>query len=111
MNQTLKKSELIGRSQELRRLFVAQYRILGETVSIRYGKAQKRRVAFITRGIKKAVERNRARRQLKEIYRQNKDCFPENYEYLFIAQPQMLHKEFSALRTEVLDLARRVVHA
>ncbi len=111
MDQTLKKSELIGRAKELRRLLVAPTRVLGETVTIRYAKADTRRVAFITRGIKQAVERNRVKRQLKEIYRTNKSSFPPCYEYLFIAQPQALHKDFSALQTEVFDLAQRLAHA
>lgn len=106
MASTLSRAERIGTSDEVRRLHRARNRVSGATVAIRYAPADNRRVAFTTRGIKLAVTRNLVKRRLKEIYRQNKNCFPENCEYLFIARPAAAEKDFAALETEVLTLGR-----
>lgn len=116
MDRHLKRTERIGKSDELRGLFVTPNRVSGATVSIRYALADNRRVAFTTRGIQQAVARNRIKRKLKEIYRHNKECFPENRAYLFVVRPSALDREYAALKTEVITLGlaitqRSIAHA
>ncbi|MBM3325103.1 MAG: ribonuclease P protein component, partial [Calditrichaeota bacterium] len=47
--------------------------------------APERKVAFVaTRGVGGAVQRNRAQRKLREIFRHNKSLFPDKYHYLLV---------------------------
>jgi ribonuclease P protein component len=47
--------------------------------------ASERKIAFAAkRTVGNAVKRNRARRKLREFYRQHKSLFPNNYHYILL---------------------------
>ena len=61
-----------------------------------------RRAGFaVSRQIRGAVQRNRARRRLREAYRATRDTAPTRTALVIIGRPATLREPFSALATEL----------
>lgn len=57
---------------------------------------------------KKAVERNRLKRQVREIIREQKDSLKVGFDCVFIFFPQILDKKFSDLKILVVEALRKL---
>ncbi|HIZ76607.1 MAG TPA: ribonuclease P protein component [Firmicutes bacterium] len=67
------------------------------------------RVGFtVSKKVGKAVVRNKVRRRLKEITRLNSEAFLPGYDYIFIARSKAKDTPFEKLRSDVLNLAKKV---
>ncbi len=76
MNAGLKKSEILSDKKAISRLFEKGEWSRGTYIHIVSLPADQRRVLFaVARYVKGAVNRNRGKRYLREIYRNNKECF------------------------------------
>lgn len=56
---------------------------------------------IVSSKVGKAVIRNKIKRRIRDIVRSNLNKFPINGEYVFIAYPQIVDLEFSALQKEI----------
>lgn len=61
-----------------------------------------RRAGFaVSRQVRTAVQKNRARRRLREVYRTARDAAPANVALVIIAKPGALREPFAALAGEL----------
>lgn len=84
------------------RKWVGQYMVLwlrsGEGACLRLGVVSSRKVGG-------AVQRVRARRLLREVFRRNRHLLTGTYDVVLAARGRILHAGAEAIRTEFLDLA------
>lgn len=69
-----------------------------------HGAEEPTRVGFaVSRQIRGAVSRNRARRRLREAYRATREAAPAGVALVIIGKPAALRKAFAALSHEMRD--------
>lgn len=69
---------------------------------------ENKRVGFvITKKVGKANKRNKIKRRLREIYRENFDSLKEGYDYIFVVKNQALELEYKDLEKSFLHLVKR----
>lgn len=115
MSERLSKTDIIRSQKEFEHLFREGRRIYGKYVFMIYQPyrpsqpdAPQSRAAFIAgRRYGKAVERNRMKRRLREIFRRNRQAFA-HFQVLLIAQRGPFTGSFQTLRQEVLQLAAKM---
>lgn len=57
---------------------------------------------IVSKKIKKATQRNKVKRWIRELFRRNKDWFPENCDIIIIPHPNLLNLEYK----ELVEIAR-----
>lgn len=77
-------------------MFIIYYKILGSI-----GKAG---FTVSKKVSKSAVKRNKLKRRLREIYRQNKSMLPANISIIIRVLPQAAGADFNGIKDEVLSL-------
>ncbi len=77
-------------------MFIIYYKILGSI-----GKAG---FTVSKKVSKSAVERNKLKRRLREIYRRNKNVLPANVSIIIRVLPQAAGADFNEIKNEVLSL-------
>ena len=80
-----------------RRTFVALWRS---------GQARRRAGFAVSRQVRRAVDRNRVRRRLREAYRQRKVDFPGDLSLVFIGRPQALTSPFAEIDGDMAAASR-----
>jgi len=109
-NQALKNIEHLRDKKDFDALFVNGIRRRGKHLSIqvlhRYGQDQ--RVAFIaSKRVGNAVQRNRAKRLMREAFRITQDNCPENADMAFIADKKILSGDIHTVKAEIVRLVSR----
>lgn len=103
----LPKDEIIRGKENFNQIFKFGTVINENHVSIIFLKAESRKVGFVvTKKVKKAVDRNRYKRLLREIYRLNKDKFPEKGYIILFAKGTS--DNFWVLKSEVIELLNKI---
>jgi len=66
----------------------------------------------VSKKIKKATQRNKVKRWIRELFRRNKDWFPENCDIIIIPHPNLLNLEYKELvetaREKLLSLREEI---
>jgi len=108
MNAGLKKSEILSNKKEISRLFEKGEWSRGTFINIVSLPAEQRQVLFaVARHIRGAVSRNRGKRYLREIYRNNKACYSPSRIYGVILKK---FPQGKPLRPLLADMKRILQH-
>jgi ribonuclease P protein component len=87
---------------EFQALFKQGRRIDRPSLIVLWGEADARRAGFaVSRQIRGAVDRNRARRRLREVYRAVREAAPPRAAVIVIARPGVLSGRFEMLIAEL----------
>lgn len=57
----------------------------------------------ISKKIKKATQRNKVKRWIRELFRKNKECFPKNCDIIIIPHPNLLNLDYNKLESMVKE--------
>ena len=105
----LPKEEILRGREHFNQVFKKGQKVSGNNVLIIYLNADSRKIGFVvSRKIKKAVIRNRYKRLLREIYRLNKDKFPEKGHILLLAKGRS--DDFWVLKSEIFELLNKITY-
>jgi len=66
---------------------------------------------IVSKKIKKATQRNKVKRRVRELFRRNKDLFPENCDIIIIPHPNLLnfkYRDFVGVVKEKLLSLRKI---
>lgn len=109
-DRKLRKKEILSSRKELNTVFKTAKSVSSQALSVLYIDAPSRKVAFfVAKDVApKAVMRNRIKRYLREIYRNHKECFPDDYWYIIQARTSVVNKSFQQLQSELLDLVKKI---
>jgi len=103
----LRKLEILRGKEKFNRIFEFGNKISGHNVSIIYLQADSRKIGFVvTKKVKQAFVRNRYKRLLREIYRLNKEKFPEKAHIILFARGK--NDNFLVLQKEILQLLNNI---
>ncbi len=84
--QTLKKKEIIRGYRSFQGILQEGKKFNGKVITVFFIKADEKKVGFfVSRQYKKAVQRNKIKRRMREAYRKMKEFFPPGY-FLFYAK-------------------------
>jgi len=102
----LPKDEILRGRETFDQVFERGEKLTGKNVSIFYCQAESRKIGFVvSKRVKKAVNRNRYKRLLREIYRLNKDSFPEKGHIILLARGTS--DDFWLLQSEILGILNK----
>ena len=99
------KSKRIKKSKDFNRIFAQGIKINSEHFLLIYLHADEKRFGFaVSQKIKGAVNKNKARRRLRELVRINQYKIPDNLNVIFIAKPGTEKVRFDILENELLQM-------
>lgn len=115
VSQTFEKNERLRLRNDFKKLFDSKGRSVNSyfVLVFRKNDLEYSRIAVsIKKKFGKAVLRNKLRRQIKEIYRTNKQDFPQGYDFLFIPRKALsnIYKDvdYSDIKKMIFDTVRKV---
>ena len=105
----LDKRTIIKKSREFDRIFTDGHKKSSEHILLLFLESPQIKIGFsVSKKIKGAVKRNRAKRRLREIVRLNQHKLPDKQAYIFFAKPGVEKFDFSKLQTELLILIEKI---
>ena len=113
-DRKLPRKEILRRRSDVERVMRTGIKVAGPSLYLRYARnpdprTTERRVAFLLpRQIRRAVDRNRVKRQMREVYRLHKERFPAGYDVLLLLPPSAATLGFERLDELTRDLAARL---
>ena len=107
INAKLPKKEILRGRGNFDYIFKKGKSISSDHTIILYIESQEKKAGFVvSKKVKKAVQRNRFKRLLREIYRLNKFLFPDKYYYVLLAKGTS--DNFHILKDEILALIKKI---
>ena len=101
----LDKRAILKKSREFDRVFRDGFKRSSEHILVFFMSTERRIVGFaVSKKIKGAVARNRAKRRLRELVRLKQDELPEACACVFFAKPGFERVDFGRLEKELLDI-------
>ncbi|MDR2799227.1 MAG: ribonuclease P protein component [Bifidobacteriaceae bacterium] len=98
--------EYIRRKTAFQKVFTSGKRLQAHNMRIVYCKSDSKAYAVIVPKIvsKKAVDRNKIKRRIKEVVRKNAEKFPKEISILFMPRLETKNMKFSDLESEILEI-------
>lgn len=107
----LDKKHRLRLEKDIKTLFTKGKGVFGICVGIKYKKnnLDESRFAVVvgTKVSKKAVERNKLKRQIRAIIRNNIDGFVSGYDIVFIGKKESLNKDTKELEKQILNVLKK----
>ena len=104
-DNSLSKSEILTDKREFNFIFKQGQYKRGDLIDILHVSSEDFKIGFaVSRRVRGSVRRNRLKRMMKEIYRNNKEHFPEKKHLILLAKK--FEPAFSDLRKEILEKVR-----
>jgi ribonuclease P protein component len=108
----LPRGERLRRAADFQAVFQKANRIEGPTFVALWRRAERRRVGFaVSRQLRGAVQRNRARRRIREAYRQVRGLIAEDVELVVVARARAATRPFPELVEDMRRLAEGLARA
>ncbi len=105
----LDKRQIIKSSEKFTEIFTHGKRYNSKNILVLVKADEKTKFGLaVSKKIKGAVKRNRAKRRLKEVLRLNKAVFPEHKNYILLAKPGIEKQNFQLLTEELVELIKQV---
>ena len=109
--QTLSRHQRITDSEVFRKAFDEERPQVGKLMVLRLAHLERGglRLGVVTsrRTFRRSVDRNRARRKLREAYRRNRAKFKPGADVVLVGRHKLLHASAQDVEKELLALARR----
>ncbi len=109
MKKSLTRSERLTRSSDINRVFSRRQSVScngAKLFCISNSYQWNRFVCIPARGFKRAVDRNRVRRHVKEIVRQEKPLLRTGFDMVFLIYPGMDY-DYSMRKQQIISLLKR----
>jgi ribonuclease P protein component len=114
MDLSLKKAERLRKNSDFLEIYKQAKRLQGRFLLVYFvfNNEERRKAGFVVskKVSKKAVIRNRAKRRLREIYRTNKHCLPENISVVFTAKPEIIMANYNEIKEDILKLFEKIAN-
>ena len=107
----MKFTTSLKKNHEFKRLYNKGKSAVSNCVVVycrRNGRKENRLGVTVSTKIGGAVQRNRVRRRLKEIYRLNEGSLPSGYDVVIVARMRSRYASFGELEASVISLFRRL---
>ncbi len=100
----------ILKEKEIKSLFDNPKKVSSDSFVIFYKNSNERKIAFTVKrkDYKNIVMRNKMKRILKSLFLTNEKIFPDNYNYIFIANKNILNKNFDQLENELFNVITKL---
>ena len=111
--RSLKKEERLRLRRDFDRVFSKGESVKNEYLRVVFTKNEigfRRIGVVVRRKIGKAVYRNRLRRLIKEVFRNNKDIFPESVDVVFLVRDGLKGMEKGMNYWKMLEMVRDVLN-
>lgn len=108
IRNTLKKYEIIRGKKEIQRAFESGFKKSGTFIAVFYLKGKTRKIGFtVSKKYKKAVDRNRAKRIMKEIYRTNKEYFSFGVWLIYCKYFETI-PAYNDMKNDILQIVQKI---
>ncbi len=105
------KKERLRKEKEFQRVFKEGKKIWIEKVALLFFCSNSvgiRRLGIVvSKKIGKAVKRNRAKRLIREVFRKNKEIFPEKSDIIIIPHPSIVKLKYNEVEEKFLKALKR----
>lgn len=106
------RGERLRRAAEIQAVFQHGSRLEGASFVALWRRAEGRRVGFaVSRQLRGAAQRNRARRRIREAYRQVRALFAQDIELVVVARARAATRPFPELVEDMRRLAESLARA
>jgi ribonuclease P protein component len=108
----LPRGERLRRAADFQAIFQKANRLERPSFVALWRRGERRRVGFaVSRQLRRAVQRNRARRRIQEAYRQARELIAGDVELVVVARPSAATRPFRELVEDMRWLARALARA
>ena len=109
MKFVLPKNEILRDKKEFNRIFSIGRWVKGRFLVLYFLPSEERKVGFaVSKKVSTNVEKNRIRRRLRELYRLNKDLFPENGHFIILGFKDVSDCSWSDLQRDLRTALREL---
>ncbi|MGH7367801.1 MAG: ribonuclease P protein component [Candidatus Rokuibacteriota bacterium] len=108
----LPRGERLRRAAEFQAVFQHGSRLEGPSFVVLWRRAESRRAGFaVSRQVRGAAQRNRARRRIREAYRQVRELIPADVGLVVVARASAATRPFAELVEDMRRLAESLARA
>jgi len=99
----------IKKKHDFKKVYTQGKTIVGRLVVIYYKRSDHTKIGFsVSKKVGNAVVRNKVKRILREICRNNIELFSSDYNFIFIARPKIKGFSYQQVEKEIIGKLRKV---